>query len=159
MHQIKNNNTMKRLLKTILILTICAWIGNDSSLLNASNRNNLSRINVEEIQQNHRPKRPIARNQIMNDRDFQFMYKIIKKKSFNDDRLEILSVGVLDNYFSCRQCAKLISLFSFDSNKLEALEIMAEHIADRDNMDLILDAFSFDSNKDKAFKLLRPKRR
>lgn len=159
MHQIKNNNTMKRLLKTILILTICAWIGNDSSLLNASNRNNLSRINVEEIQQNHRPKRPIARNQIMNDRDFQFMYKIIKKKSFNDDRLEILSVGVLDNYFSCRQCAKLISLFSFDSNKLEALEIMAEHIADRENMDLILDAFSFDSNKDKAFKLLRPKRR
>ncbi len=95
----------------------------------------------------------------MNDRDFQFMYKIIKKKSFNDDRLEILSVGVLDNYFSCRQCAKLISLFSFDSNKLEALEIMAEHIADRENMDLILDAFSFDSNKDKAFKLLRPKRR
>ncbi len=159
MHQIKNNNAMKRLLKTILILTICAWIGNDSSLLNASNRNNLSRINVEEIQQNHRPKRPIARNQIMNDRDFQFMYKIIKKKSFNDDRLEILSVGVLDNYFSCRQCAKLISLFSFDSNKLEALEIMAEHIADRENMDLILDAFSFDSNKDKAFKLLRPKRR
>lgn len=159
MHQIKNNNTMKRLLKTILILTICAWIGNDSSLLNASNRNNLSRINVEEIQQNHRPKRPIARNQIMNDRDFQFMYKIIKKKSFNDDRLEILSVGVLDNYFSCRQCAKLISLFSFDSNKLEALEVMAEHIADRENMDLILDAFSFESNKDKAFKLLRPKRR
>lgn len=159
MHQIKNNNTMKRLLKTILILTICAWIGNDSSLLNASNRNKLSRINAEEIQQNHRPNRPIARNQIMNDRDFQFMYKIIKKKSFNDDRLEILSVGVLDNYFSCRQCAKLISLFSFDSNKLEALEIMAEHIADRENMDLILDAFSFDSNKDKAFKLLRPKRR
>jgi len=159
LHQIKNNNTMKRLLKTILILTICAWIGNDSSLLNASNRNNLSRINVEEIQQNHRPKRPIARNQIMNDRDFQFMYKIIKKKSFNDDRLEILSVGVLDNYFSCRQCAKLISLFSFDSNKLEALEVMAEHIADRENMDLILDAFSFESNKDKAFKLLRPKRR
>jgi len=159
LHQIKSNNTMKRLLKTILILTICAWIGNDSSLLNASNRNNLSRINVEKIQQNHRPNRPIARNQIMNDRDFQFMYKIIKKKSFNDDRLEILSVGVLDNYFSCRQCAKLISLFSFDSNKLEALEIMAEHIADRENMDLILDAFSFESNKDKAFKLLRPKRR
>ena len=150
---------MKQLAKTILILTICAWIGNENNLLNASNRIQTPRINVEEIQQGHRPKRPMERNQIMNDRDFKFLHKVIKKKSFSDDRLELLSVGVLDNYFSCRQCAKLLSIFSFSSDKLEALEIMAEHIADRENIDLIIDAFTFSSDKEKATKLLRSRRK
>ena len=95
----------------------------------------------------------------MGKQDFQYLYKVIKKKSFNDDRLELLSVGVLDNYFSCRQCAKLLSIFSFDDNKLEALEIMTEHIVDRENMYLIIDTISFNSNKEKAIKLLSPHRR
>ena len=95
----------------------------------------------------------------MNDRDFQFLYKTIKRKSFEKDRLELLSVGVLDNYFSCRQCAKILSLYSFDKDKLKVMDIMARHIVDLDNAHLILDSFRFESDRRKAANMLGLKRR
>ena len=90
----------------------------------------------------------------MNEKDFQFLYKIIKKKSFDDDRLEILSVGVLDNYFTCQQCIRLMSLYKFDDDKLKILRIMAGHIVDLENHHDILMRIDFDSNKLKALDIL-----
>jgi hypothetical protein len=100
----------------------------------------------------HRPHREQIPHQksIMGKQDFQYLYKVIKKKSFNDDRLELLSVGVLDNYFSCRQCAKIMSIYSFDKDKLKVLDIMAKHIVDKENAHLILDSFRFESDRRKA---------
>ena len=100
------------------------------------------------------PNRPQYRNSIMNERDFQFLYKAIKRESFDKDRLKILSVGVLDNYFSSRQCAKLLSIYSFDKEKLKALDILAKHIVDLNNAHQILDSFRFDSERRKAAKIL-----
>jgi hypothetical protein len=100
----------------------------------------------------HRPhhERPQFKNPIMNDKDFQYLYKVIKKKAFEKDQLELLSVGVLDNYFSCRQCAKIMSIYSFDKDKLKVLDIMAKHIVDKENARLILDSFRFESDRRKA---------
>ena len=150
---------MKRISKTILILAICAWTGNGIGLLNASNSHRITRAELEMQQRRPHPNRPIQRGHIMNDRDFQYLYKTIKRKSFDKDRLELLSVGVLDNYFSCRQCAKILSLYSFDDDKLEVLEIMADHIVDVENADTILKSFKFDSNQRKAANLLGFRRR
>lgn len=145
---------MKKISKIILTLTMCTWIGNGTSIANTSHSNILPPANWE-VQQRRPPhERPIHRIPIMSKQDFQYLYKVIKKKSFNDDRLELLSVGVLDNYFSCKQCATLIAIFSFDSNKLEALDIMAKHIVDLENAGLILESFAFDSSRQKAAKIL-----
>ena len=95
----------------------------------------------------------------MNDRDFQFLYKTIKKKSFEKDRLELLSIGLLDNYFSCKQCAKLMSIHSFNSEKFKVLNMMAKHIVDLENANIILDSFTFESDRRKAAKLLGIERR
>ena len=95
----------------------------------------------------------------MNDKDFQYLYKTIKKKSFDRDRLELLSVGVLDNYFSCRQCAKILSIYSFDDDKLKVLDIMSGHIVDMENVNKILKSFKFDSNRRKAADILGFQRR
>ena len=95
----------------------------------------------------------------MSDSDFQYLYKTIKKKHFDKDRLELLSVGVLDNHFSCRQCAKILSLYSFDKDKLKVLDIMAKHIVDLDNARLILDSFRFESDRRKAANMLGLRRR
>ena len=103
--------------------------------------------------------RPTYRGHVMNDRDFQYLYKTIKKKHFEKEHLELLSVGVLDNHFSCRQCAKLLSLCSFDKDKLKVLDIMARHIVDLDNAHLILDSFRFESDRRKAANMLGLKRR
>lgn len=84
---------MKRISKTILILAICAWTGNGTSLLNASNSHRITRAELEMQQHRPRPNRPMSREHVMNDKDFQYLYKTIKKKSFDRDRLELLSVG------------------------------------------------------------------
>ena len=90
----------------------------------------------------------------MNEKNFQFLYKIIKKKSFDDDRLEILSVGVLDNYFTCQQCVRLMSLYKFDDDKLKILRIMTGHIVDLKNHNDILKQLDFGSNRRKALEIL-----
>ncbi len=131
---------MKRISKTIIILVLFAWIGNG--------------INVEAQQRRPHYEQMVNRSIVMNKHDFEFLYKIITHKSFKNDRLELLSVGVLDNYFSCKQCVKIMSLCSFDSEKLKVLDIMAKHIVDLEHADLILESFTFDSNREKAAKTL-----
>lgn len=141
----------------MIILTLCGWVNNGIDSLNAQTLSTNSWGGVSQYRP-HREQAPY-RKAIIGKQDFQFLYEIIKGKSFEKDRLELLSVGVLDNYFSCRQCAKLLSIYSFDSDRLKALEIMANHIVDLDNADLVIDVFTFESNKNKAVKLLRPHRR
>lgn len=149
---------MKRTSKIILILSVCTYIGNETSALNASGSMPTIGAKVEVLQHRPHPNRPMPKVHIMNDRDFQFLYKTIKNKSFDKDRLELLSVGVLDNHFSCGQCAQLMSIFSFDNDKLEVLDIMAGHIADLENAAVIFESLTFDSNREKAAEKLRTHR-
>ena len=142
---------MKQIAKALLILILSVWASAGNNLLSASNSPRSSAIKRVEVFQ-HRPhhERPQFKNPIMNDKDFQYLYKVIKKKAFEKDQLELLSVGVLDNYFSCRQCAKIMSIYSFDKDKLKVLDIMAKHIVDKENAHLILDSFRFESDRRKA---------
>ena len=142
---------MKQIAKALLILILSVWASAGNNLLNASNSPRSSAIKRVEVFQ-HRPhhERPQFKNPIMNDKDFQYLFKVIKKKAFEKDQLELLSVGVLDNYFSCRQCAKIMSIYSFDKDKLKVLDIMAKHIVDKENARLILDSFRFESDRRKA---------
>ena len=142
---------MKQIAKALLILILSVWASAGNNLLSASNSPRSSAIKRVEVFQ-HRPhhERLQFKNPIMNDKDFQYLYKVIKKKAFENDQLELLSVGVLDNYFSCRQCAKIMSIYSFDKDKLKVLDIMAKHIVDKENAHLILDSFRFESDRRKA---------
>ena len=142
---------MKQIAKALLILILSVWASAGNNLLSASNSPRSSAIKRVEVFQ-HRPRheRPQFKNPIMNERDFQYLYKVIKKKPFEKDQLELLKVGILDNYFSCRQCAKIMSIYSFDKDKLKVLDIMAKHIVDKENARLILDSFRFESDRRKA---------
>lgn len=112
----------------------------------------------EHPQHQHRPNR--HHSEIMNESDFQYLYDKVKGKTFDDDKLELLSVGVLSNQFTCRQCIKIMSVFTFDDKKLKVLDIMAMHIADKENYEKILDSLSFSSSREKAKDILCiPKRR
>ena len=142
---------MKQISKVLLILMLCVWANAENNLLIASNAPRNSAIKkVEVSQQRPRHKQPVHKSLIMNDRDFQYLYKTIKKKSFEKDQFELLSVGVLDNYFNCQQCMKIMSIYKFDKDKMKVLDIMANHIVDRENAHLILDSFRFDSDRRKA---------
>lgn len=142
--------SMRRLSNVLLIFAIGIWGGVGVNLLNAAVPSKV--FFSQKVETNRHPSH--GRNLIMNNRDFQYLYKVLKKKSFNSDRLELLSVGVLDNYFSCRQCAKIMSLCSFDGDRLEVFEIMVGHLVDLENADIIIESLNFKSNQEKAVKLL-----
>lgn len=90
----------------------------------------------------------------MRDSDFSFVYKIVKNTSFDKNKIEIIQVACIGNSFSSRQCAKLLSLLSFDDNKLDALKIIAPRLVEVEDYDKIIKQFSFSSNRERAAKIL-----
>ena len=139
-------------MRTLITAILCVLAS--STFASTSVASELHRSEVKTVQQRHHKEQPIRHHHAMNEKNFQFLYKIIKKKSFDDDRLEILSVGVLDNYFTCQQCVRLMSFYKFDDDKLKILRIMAGHIVDLENHHDILMRIDFDSNKLKALDIL-----
>ena len=139
-------------MKTFITTILCIWASSTFALTPSTSV--IKRSEVKTVEQRHHKEQPSRRHSAMNEKDFQFLYKIIKKKSFDNDRMEILSVGVLDNYFTCQQCVRLMSLYKFDDDKLKILRIMAGHIVDLENHHDILMRIDFDSNKLKALDIL-----
>ena len=139
-------------MKTFITTILCVWASSTFALTPSASV--IKRSEVKTVEQRHHKEQPLRHYSAMNEKDFQFLYKIIKKKSFDDDRMEILSVGVLDNYFTCQQCARLMSLYKFDDDKLKILRIMSGHIVDLENHHDILMRIDFDSNKLKALDIL-----
>lgn len=66
----------------------------------------------------------------------------------------IRAAGIGNNYFNCLQAAKLLELLSYDSSRLEALKFIAPHIIGNKNIDKIIEVFSFSSNKEEAIRIL-----
>ena len=139
-------------MRTLITAILCVLAS--SAFASTSKASELHRSEVKTVQQRHHKEQPIRHHHAMNEKNFQFLYKIIKKKSFDDDRLEILSVGVLDNYFTCQQCVRLMSLYKFDDDKLKILRIMTGHIVDLKNHNDILKQLDFGSNRRKALEIL-----
>mgnify|MGYP003450614914 FL=1 len=139
-------------MRTLITAILCVLAS--STFASTSKASELRRSEVKTVEQRHHKEQPSRHHSAMNEKDFQFLYKIIKKKSFDDDRLEILSVGVLDNYFTCQQCVRLMSLYKFDDDKLKILRIMSGHIVDLKNHNNILKQLDFGSNRRKALDIL-----
>ena len=95
----------------------------------------------------------------MRDKDFDMMFGIVKKASFDDNKIDVIRVACIGSYFSSRQCAKLLSLLSFDDNKIKALEVIASRLVDTNNADDIVKEFSFSSSKDKAVGILQRRKK
>jgi hypothetical protein len=87
------------------------------------------------------------------------MVGIVKDASFENKKLDVIRVACIGSYFSSRQCAQLLSLLSFDENKVKALEIIAPRMVDMNNVDDIVKKFSFSSSKDKAVSILKRRKR
>lgn len=98
---------------------------------------------------------PRMRAAAMDRSDFKLLCSLLKKESFDKDCVKMIRVACIGNYFTSRQCADMLSILSFDSNRLEALEYIAPHVIDKHACDVILKEFSFISNREKAEDLLR----
>ena len=101
----------------------------------------------KEMRHEHRPR-------AMHNKDFKMMCEVIDDASFHEKKIGIIKVACISSYFNSRQCAKLLSMISFDDAKLKALKVLAPRMIDRDVTDIVKQ-FSFSSNKDKALEILR----
>ena len=102
---------------------------------------------------------PHMRARAMDKSDFKLLRSLLKEESFEKDRVKMVRVACVGNYFTASQCADMLSLFSFDSNKLEALEYLAPRVIDKPACDVILKEFTFVSNREKAEALLMGQKR
>ena len=91
----------------------------------------------------------------MDDNTFDAFYNKVKNKPFKDDKFELLGLKVKDYSFSCKQCIKLMNLFTFDDEKLNVVDLLASSIRDKENYDDVIDELDFISTKEKAKKILK----
>lgn len=102
---------------------------------------------------------PRVRARAMDKSDFKLLYSLLKEEAFENGRIKMIRVACIGNCFTSSQCADMLSLFSFDSNKLQALEYLASRVVDKRACGVILKVFSFTSNRQKAETLLMGNRR
>lgn len=94
----------------------------------------------------------------MREIDFQAFYNNVRSKPFKDDQLMLVRVGAQSNTFTCSQCVQLMSIYTFDDDKLEVLKIIAPRLEDRENYSKVIDALAFISSQEKARAILGVKR-
>lgn len=91
----------------------------------------------------------------LSDAAFSILCKKVKEASFDKDKKNLIEVASLGCYYSCQQCAPILKIFSFDSEKTNALKLMAPRIVDPQNVHVICQQFTFDDGKKQAARLVR----
>ena len=90
----------------------------------------------------------------MDSKNFDKLSHYVKSESFDDDRLILIRVAAMGCCFTSEQCAKLLSFFSFDSNRITALKVLRPYIVETKNSKAIIKEFTFQSEKDDAIEIL-----
>lgn len=112
----------------------------------------VQKVQVEKVPQPVEVPVPAYRGDVycMSDQDFSTLYNKVKGASFDSNKFDLIEVANLGCYYNCSQCAKIMSMFSFDDKKLKALQMMGRHIVDPQNANQIYRLFDFESGREKA---------
>ena len=90
----------------------------------------------------------------LSDDKFAILYNKVKNTSFDDRKMDLIEVASLGAFYSCEQCATIMSIFSFGDKKLAALRLMAPRIVDPRRAYIIFYQLSFQSEKDEAARII-----
>ena len=90
----------------------------------------------------------------LSDDKFAILYDKVKNASFDDRKMDLIEVASLGAFYSCEQCASIMSIFSFGDKKLAALRFMAPRIIDPRHAYLIYESLTFQSEKEKAARII-----
>ena len=119
----------------------------------------MASVQRQEMEHHHRKEmRHEHRPRVMHNKDFKMMCEVVDDASFHEKKIGVIKVACISSYFNSKQCAKLLSMISFDDAKLNALKVLAPRlIIDTDVTEVtdIVKQFSFSSNKDKALEILQ----
>ena len=108
----------------------------------------------QEVEHHHRKEmRGKFRPKAMHHKDFTMMCEVVDDASFTDKKIGVIKVACISSYFTSQQCAQLLSMFSFEDDKLKVLKVLRPRMLDIDAKP-ILKQFSFSDTKDKAIEIL-----
>ena len=68
--------------------------------------------------------------------------------------MDLIEVASLGAFYSCEQCASIMSIFSFGDKKLAALRFMAPRIIDPRHAYLIYESLTFQREKEEAARII-----
>ena len=74
---------------------------------------------------------------LYSDGEINVLYEKVKD-AFSFDQLKILQTGMNGRNITCKQCVKLLSICDFDNERIKFLQVMAPHIYDCHNRQLII---------------------
>ena len=129
---------MERKLFIIMLLSLMAMGAIDSK--------------AQDFRHKHEPRE--QRMFCLSDEKFAVLYNKVKNASFDDRKMDLIEVASLGAFYSCEQCASIMSIFSFGDKKLAALRLMAPRIIDPHRAYLIYDKLTFQSEKDEAARII-----
>ena len=88
------------------------------------------------------------------DTDYEYLYDVVRKESFSDNKVRDIRLAALGCWFTCEQVAGLLKLISFSSDKLKALEAVRGQIVDKKNVKVVTGCFTFSSDRERAMELV-----
>ena len=107
---------------------------------------------AQDFRRKHEPRE--ERQFCLSDDKFAILYDKVKNASFDDRKMDLIEVASLGAFYSCEQCASIMSIFSFGDKKLAALRFMAPRIIDPRHAYLIYESLTFQSEKEKAARII-----
>lgn len=90
----------------------------------------------------------------MSDTEFEEFYRKVKAEPFSDDRNDMIKALSKSKRLTCRQCAKLLTFYSFEDEKMAAFRWFAPHLVDKENYREIQKQFTFSFDQDEVKKIL-----
>ena len=134
--------------KSVITMLVIFALG--MPLVASGQNQRMERRSKKEMRDERRPK-------AMLDKDFMMMCEVVDEASFTERKIGVIKVACISSYFTSEQCAKLLSMLSFDAAKLEALRVLRPRVLNI-NAREIQGQFSFSSNKEEAMKIMFPDR-
>lgn len=93
------------------------------------------------------PPAPAPPPRPMDPEHFHQLAHAIKAESFSQQKLGVLKSAAAHAFFTCAQVGRLIDLYTFGNDKVEAARIARPHIVDPENGFTLSSHFTFSTNK------------
>ncbi len=98
---------------------------------------------------------PIPMLDIMASGDFAVLIERLQDEVFSDNQMSMLKTAAKGNYFSIDQLCRILDVFDFEDDMLEAVRIVYPRIVDTKNAFKLYDRFEFPDSKEKLEEILR----
>jgi Domain of unknown function (DUF4476) len=91
----------------------------------------------------------------MSDQEFEQVLCSMQKEWFENNKMKSASHIISTNFFTAEQVKEMMSLFSFEENKLEIAKQAYSKTLDKQNYHCVVDALSFSSSKEELARFIR----